>query len=223
MLQLPVLGIFFYACRCWYVCTQELYKHYKRICSESWRWEKKSLATLGSWACVRIAPYFSVWCSTLWATSCPLRYSRTPFGQSLKSRWVEYNVWYSLLKATAEILVKKWNNIQQRTFEFKTNRPGTFFYFCFTLTSSKKKKKKKAICLWFLDKTNFYKSCSFKRVLQYNMSWNEISYVADTMWCILSYIPLSLSYNPWKIKFLSLSSVCVSLSVSHPMALSLCI
>ena len=194
MLQLPVLGIFFYACRCWCVCTQELYKHYKRICSESWRWEKKSLATLGSWACVRIAPYFSVWCSTLWATSCPLRYSRTPFGQSLKSRWVEYNVWYSLLKATAEILVKKWNNIQQRTFEFKTNRPGTFFYFCFTLTSSKKKKekKKKPFVCDFWTKQIFTSLARLKEFC--SITWAEMKYHMLQIQCDVFYrIFLSLS------------------------------
>ena len=42
--------------------------HPKRVCTESWPWEKKSLATLGNQTCVGGVP---VWCSTNWATSLP--------------------------------------------------------------------------------------------------------------------------------------------------------
>ena len=47
-------------------CTQGLYWWYKRVCTESWLWEK-SLAAPGNWACVSGV---LVRCCTISATSC---------------------------------------------------------------------------------------------------------------------------------------------------------
>ena len=45
-----------------------VYRHHKRVCTESWLWEKQSLAATGNRTCVSGMP---VWCCTKWATSPP--------------------------------------------------------------------------------------------------------------------------------------------------------
>ena len=70
MVWLPTFGIFNMhidvdACN----FTQRLYKHGKRVCTESWLGEK-SLATPGTRTRVSIAPGFSVGHSTNWAIPC---------------------------------------------------------------------------------------------------------------------------------------------------------
>ena len=97
MVWLPPVGIFTMstdadACD----CAWRMRKRCKRVCTESWVWERKKLVALGNWTQVNTAPDILVWHSTNWAIP-PLSTMGIAFIVFLLPKWfVQKKNWSKL-------------------------------------------------------------------------------------------------------------------------------